>query len=297
MVHLLTSLEIGAMDDRLAALRALRVEVLDTAEGPLPKNTARVLMQIMKEVVRARGNPQRQLELAHDFRITAAGKPRQVRKQLRNTHLFEMPEAWNQISFDDHVHDANTKGRKSATHLIMDAWIKGIRRCGGALQPHRAALGRRAGRSGAHHGDRHPHRHRVLRALSRQIRQPDLGAPGFPDTQAFLCFLEEPAVAALMSDGRRASEYQQAHVMALLESFNRHHIADLNQTYDIDMPPIAVQIFLAFVGVGQKSLLHLEKFIQEQLLAAMQQKAEELRGAYAAADAASKRASPPGSRK
>jgi hypothetical protein len=25
----------------------------------------------------------------------------------------EMPEAWNQVSFDDHVHDANTKGRKS----------------------------------------------------------------------------------------------------------------------------------------------------------------------------------------
>ncbi len=42
------------MDDRLAALRALRAEVLDTAEGPMPKNTARVLMQTMNEVVRAR---------------------------------------------------------------------------------------------------------------------------------------------------------------------------------------------------------------------------------------------------
>ncbi len=39
-----------------------------------------------------------------------------------------MPEEWNQVSFDDHVHDSNTKGRKSPSHLIMDAWIKGIRR-------------------------------------------------------------------------------------------------------------------------------------------------------------------------
>ena len=121
MVHLLASLEIGGVDDRLDALRALRAEVLDTAEGPMPKNTARVLMQIMKEVVRSQGNPRRQIELAHDFRITATGKPRLVRRQLRAYHLLEMPEAWNQVSFDDHVHDANTKGRKSSTHLIMDA--------------------------------------------------------------------------------------------------------------------------------------------------------------------------------
>ena len=39
-----------------------------------------------------------------------------------------MPEKWEPISFDQHVHDANTKGRKSPTHLIMDAWVKGIRK-------------------------------------------------------------------------------------------------------------------------------------------------------------------------
>ena len=83
MVHLLTSLEVGGMDDRLSALGSLRAEVLDTAEGPMPKNTARILMQIMKEVVRTRRNYRQQLELAHDFRITASGKPRFLRQQLR----------------------------------------------------------------------------------------------------------------------------------------------------------------------------------------------------------------------
>ncbi|MCU0556736.1 MAG: hypothetical protein MUF67_05445 [Desulfobacterales bacterium] len=287
MVHLLTSLEIGAMDDRLAALRALRAEVLDTAEGPMPKNTARVLMQIIKEVVRARGNPLRQLKLAHDFRITASGKPRQVRKQLRNTHLLEMPQAWNQITFDDHVHDANTKGRKSSTHLIMDAWIKGIRRLRvvhyNFIEPRSAAELAEAARI-----------MKIDIRIGIEFYAPFRGKyvnliwvpRGFSDTQTFLCFLEEPAMAALMSDGRRASEYQQAQVMALLENFNRHHIADLNRAYGIDMPPIEAGAFLAFVGVGQKSMLHLEKFIQQQLLAAMQQKAEQLREAHPAADAA-----------
>jgi hypothetical protein len=54
------------------------------------------------------------------------GQPRIVRKQLLRYHLLEMPEEWNQVTCDDHVHDVNTKGRKSSTHLIMDAWIKGI---------------------------------------------------------------------------------------------------------------------------------------------------------------------------
>lgn len=46
---------------------------------------------------------------------------------LARYHLPEMPEEWNQLAFDDHVYDANTLGRKSPTHLIMDAWIKGLR--------------------------------------------------------------------------------------------------------------------------------------------------------------------------
>ena len=39
-----------------------------------------------------------------------------------------MPEEWNQKTMDDHVHDANTMGRKNPTYLVMDARVKGIRR-------------------------------------------------------------------------------------------------------------------------------------------------------------------------
>ena len=128
-VNLLRNLEVGGSNsrDRLCALQSLFDEVLASAHSPLRRNTARVLLQIMKDMVRLQGDPLEQLKLAHDFRKAALGTPRVVRRMLARYHLPEMPEEWNQIAFDDHVYDVNTKGRKTPTHLIMDAWIKGLR--------------------------------------------------------------------------------------------------------------------------------------------------------------------------
>ena len=285
MVHLLTSLEIGGMDDRLSALRSLRAEVLDTAGGPMPKNTARVLMQIMKDVVRTQNNYRRQLELAHDFRITAAGKPRVVRKQLKRYHLLEMPEEWNQISFDDHVHDVNTKGRKSSTHLIMDAWIKGIRRLRvvhyNYIEPRFAAELLEAARImeidirvGIEFSARFRNKYINLIWVPR----------GFPDAQAFLCFLEEPAVVKLMNEGHKAFTYQQAYVMEILKAFNKNHLLNFRSAYGIGLEPLEEKEFLTFVGIGQKSMLHLEKFIHQKILSALQKKAEQLRSIYPTAN-------------
>lgn len=91
VIHLLDSLEVGKADDRISALRSLQDEVLNIAHTSLRINTARVLLQIMKELVRSHGNYRRQLELAHDFRTAASGKPRVIRMQLRRYHLLEMP--------------------------------------------------------------------------------------------------------------------------------------------------------------------------------------------------------------
>ncbi|MBU0973515.1 MAG: hypothetical protein KKC20_22940, partial [Proteobacteria bacterium] len=106
-VNLLESMERGEIENRLQALNGLKDEILNTADGTMPKNTARVLLQIMKELVRAKGNYPLQLQLSHSFRMAAFGKPRVVRRLLKHYHLLEMPEDWNQITFDDHVHDAN----------------------------------------------------------------------------------------------------------------------------------------------------------------------------------------------
>ncbi|MFC1885836.1 hypothetical protein ACFLZM_02105, partial [Thermodesulfobacteriota bacterium] len=285
MVHLLTSLEVDGMDDRLSALRSLRAEVIDAAEGPMPKNTARVLMQIMKEIIRAREDHRRQLELAHDFRITFSGKPRVIRKQLKRYFLLEMPEEWNQITFDDHVHDVNTKGRKSSTHLIMDAWIKGIRRLRvvyyNYIEPRLATELLEAARImeidiriGVEFSARFRNKYINLIWVPR----------GFPDSQAFLCFLENPSVVNLMNEGKKISGYQQVYVIDLLKSFNQNHLPAIREAYDIDLETVSEKEFVAFVGIGQKSTLHLEKFIHLKIFSALQKKAEELRISHQKAD-------------
>jgi hypothetical protein len=272
-IHVLKSLEVGKFEDRLSALRCLRDEVLNVTTGPLPKNTARVLLQIMKEMIRAHGNYLRQLELAHDFRITATGKPRIIRKQLKYYHLLEMPEQWSQVSFDDHVHDINTKGRKSSTHLIMDAWIKGIRRLRviyyNYIEPRSAAELLEASeimgidvRVGIEFSA--SFRNRFVKLI---------WAPrGFHDSQAFLCFLAEEQVQKLMFDGKQVSRYQQKFVLDVLEKFNEVHRLEINREYGICLAPLSERDFLISVGAGQTSLIHLAMFIHSKMLEQMKEK-------------------------
>lgn len=111
-VNLLQRLNDGTgVEERLSALKTLHDEVLYSAQTPFRFNTSRVLIQLMKEIVRARGNEEEQLRLIHDFQKVAAGNPRIVRAFLSKFFLLEMPEEWNQKTMDDHVHDANTMGR------------------------------------------------------------------------------------------------------------------------------------------------------------------------------------------
>jgi len=286
VVNLLESLEAGGVNDRLTALTSLRDEVLHTAGGSLPKNTARVLVQIMKELVRSHGDMERQLRLAHDFRAAVPGHPRVIRRLLRRYHLLEMPEEWNQASFDDHVHDANTKGRKSSSHLIMDAWIKGIRRIRvvyyNYLEPRFAIELLEAAqimgidmRIGIEFCARFRGKYVQIIWVPR----------GFSDSQDFLSFLTEDTVAAFMAEGKKVSAYQQGYVRAALEAFNSIHRHVLAEGYGIDVAPIELQDFLRFVGTGQASLLHLAKLIHQQMLESMKARVAAMREHYRHADA------------
>jgi len=278
VIHLLESLEAGSINDRLSALQSLHDELQSTPAGPLPRNTSRVLIEIMKELVRAHGDTAHQLGLAHDFRTVAAGNPRIVRAFLRRYHLLEMPEEWNQLTFDDHVHDANTKGRKSSSHLIMDAWIKGIRRLRviyyNFLEPMFAIELLEAARImgitvriGIEFSVRFHDRFAQLIWVPR----------GFPDSESFLCFLAEESVIAFMAEGRKVSTYQQQYVLSVLEAFNERHRRKILESHGLDLPPIDRDAFLAFVGTGQASLIHLAEFIHIGISRAMEPIQEELR--------------------
>ena len=285
VIHLLNSLDIGKAADRLGALRSLRDEVLYSAQSFLRRNTARVLLQIMKKLVQAEGDYHRQLELAHDFRMTASGKPRIVREQLKRYHLIEMPEAWNQIATDDHVHDINTKGRKSPTHLIMDAWIKGIRRLkvvyynhvpppvAGELLKAAEIMGIRV-RIGVEFS---------ARFYGRYVQF--IWAPrGLINAQDFLNFLKDEEVESFMAEGRNISAYQQRYVMAILREFNERHRYTIEETYGFLPPLLNQRRFFSFVGAGQASLLHLAEFAYTTMLPAMREHVADLRKRYPGAE-------------
>ena len=286
IASLLGSLEGGKSADRLAALRALRDEVILSSTSFLPKNTSRVLLQIMKELIRNQGNEAVQLRLAHDFRMASSGKPRIVRAELHKYHLLEMPEEWNQLAFDDHVHDANTKGRKSPTHLVMDAWIKGIRFLtvvyynyvepdvaeelleAASILDMRIRIGIEA-------------LSRFRGKYVRTIWEPQ----GYTDPKSFRAFLQEQPVQAFMKEGRLVSPYQQKYVFAALHAFNRTHKATLNEEFGLDVDDLDEAKFRAFVGTGQPSLLHLAKFIQSGMQTKLEQAAARMGEEYGSAGA------------
>ncbi|MCE5333175.1 MAG: hypothetical protein LLG06_01160 [Desulfobacteraceae bacterium] len=289
IIHLLGSLDSEKANERLIALRSLRDEVLNSADSHMRKNTARVLLQIMKELVRNRGDRLRQLELAHDFCSAVPGKPRIIRKLLCEHHLLEMPEEWNQVAFDGHVHDSFTKGRKSPTHLIMDAWIKGIRHLTiihyNYVDPEPVAELLEAAEImdvNVRVGVEFP-----ARFYDRFIHM--IWAPrGFSDAEDFLSFLRLPAIREFMEEGQKLSEYRQERVLAALKEFNERHRPTVNEEFGLDIAPLSRTMFLSSINTGQASILHLARFIYASLFPAMQERLAHLRKAYALAEASEK---------
>lgn len=264
VISLLDRLQTNNIKERLLALENLHNEVLFTAGTKFRRNTARVLIEIMKEIIRAYGDKEKQLQLTHDFRMAATGKPTIVRKLLRRYHLLEMPEAWNQLVFDHHVHDANTKGRKSPTHLIMDAWVKGIRSLTviyyNYIKPETAfellsaakIMGIKI-RIGL-----------LYNIVYRQRLIDFIWVPqGFYGTDEFMEFLEEPNMQKLMKDGKKISQWREKFIFKIIEEWNQNLRHRINSEFSLELPPISTEEYKQFVSIGQSSVLHLAELIQK----------------------------------
>lgn len=273
VVNLLRNLQTGHAQarDRLLALRTLYEEVLNSAHASLRRNTARALMQIMKSMVRAYGNEMAQLKLAHDFRRTMQGSPKVVRHMLARYHLPEMPESWNQLAFDDHVYDANTKGRKTPTHLIMDAWIKGMRSLTVAyeywVQPDAAREILSAAEITG-----------IAVRIGLEFHVPFYGRfisllwipRGFSSDEDFLEFLHSPRVAGIMRRGREVLRWRCDRVLRCLTLWNTHQRPLLEAQWETPLPELTHEEFLRHVGRGQASGMHLAEALHQHVLPAMQ---------------------------
>ncbi len=264
MLQVLDVLETGeaAMERRIQGLQALRDELLEGLDVPLRYNTARVVLQVIKELVRGRRDPLRQLRLAHDLRTAILGNPLFIRKLLKRYHLVEMPEEWAPVSFDYHIHDANTKGRKSPSHLMMDAWIKGIvrvqviyynevpREAAEELLRAAAILNVTA-RIGVE-----------FRVLFRGRFLEMIWSPrGFSGVEDYLKFLDRDRMRDFSRKCRKAAHFRRKMVLAVLAQFNREGRKQLNQDYGIALNEVAPEAFLASVRYGQPSLEHVGEYL------------------------------------
>ncbi len=280
VVNLLTSLDVGQTSDRIMALQVLYEEVLSSAKSTLRRNTARVLLQIMKDLVRANDDPVKQLMLAHDFRRTAEGTPRIVRAMLARYHLPEMPEDWNQLSFDGHVYDAHSRGRKTPTHLIMDAWIKGLRlltvvydnyidiSAAGELLEAAAVMD-------------------VQIRIGLEVHCPFRGRyvnmvwipRGFSAADDFLEFLQTEKMRGLAERGKEIVEWRRGHVIEALEDWNARKRPELEQAWETTIPTLDVKRLSSCFGLGQPSFRHLSECIHQHLLPFILERADQLRHA------------------
>lgn len=285
VVRLLDSLDTGKSAERLLALRALRDELIEGGDQSLLLNTGRALLETMKHLVRERGPLERKLELAHDFFSIVSGRPRDVRRQLRAYHLLEMSEEWNQVAFDHHVHDANTKGRKSPTHLIVDAWIKGIREMtviyyyavpaeavselveaaeimGVSVEPGIEVAAR-------------------FRGKPVQLIWTPRGLSG---PREYVELLAGPELRAFLDLGREVVAFHTRRLLRLLEAFNQGQLARLNADLGLSLQPLDPKAFLRHVGVGQPSRLHLSVYLHQKIVEHAEAELPRLREAWSAAN-------------
>ncbi|MBN2800215.1 MAG: hypothetical protein JXX28_13835 [Deltaproteobacteria bacterium] len=285
LVELLGSLERGSPVDRLRALRSVNQEVLHNGSHLFRLNTARVLLEVMKDLLRSEGNDARQAGLARDFIDATSGRPRLIRTLLRRYRLVEMPEAWTQIAYDHRVHDANSTGRKTPTHLIMDAWIKGIRYLGVVYYNH---IPIEAAEELLEAGEVMGVEVRVGMDLTVRMRNKRarlmLFPRGFRGKRAYLDHLRKPATQAFMLEGRKVTDRFHAHVLSLVDRFNAVHRPALCASLHLTLPPIDRAAFEDFVGSGQASRLHLAEFIHQALLPHLRGRAREIAGDPAAAE-------------
>ncbi|MCR5813015.1 MAG: hypothetical protein K6G15_00790 [Desulfovibrio sp.] len=279
VVNLLRNLEVGGgqAEDRLLALQTLYDEVLNSAHSALRRNTARVLMQIMKDMVRSHGDHQAQLRLAHDFRRVVHGTPRIVRRMLSRYHLPEMPEEWNQLAFDDHVYDVNTKGRKTPTHLIMDAWIKGLRSLTVAyeyaLDPEVAREIMRAAEITG-----------ITVRIGLEFQVPFYNhfvsffwiPRGFSSNEDFLSFLREPQLEELMTRGREVLAWRKEKILSLLDFWNNVVRLQISEEWQVPVPVLTSETFLTFCRGGNPSRQRLAECLHRHVLPCMREYAKKL---------------------
>lgn len=282
LILLLNLSEHSSPEERLTALRRLREETQAFARTTFRYNTARVLVQLMKDILRNRDDVPVQLQLAHDFYRAATGKPRIVRALLKRYFLVEMPEDLSQRAFDHYVHDAYTSGRKSPTHLIMDAWVKGVNYL-------TVIYNFRIHRDGARELVRAAEIMGVTLRMGVKFRRLWRGRPvgmvwiprGFSGSDGFFKFLDQPEMREMAEQGDAILSRQWEAYGPLIDEYNTRYRPVLNRRFGIEVPPLTRDEFSASVSRMHPSRIRFAECIHKRTLLTMKGMEPFWREAYA----------------
>ncbi len=258
---LLNSREKDEQHQRLKALERLYHDVYSAHKG-LRLNAARVLVEIMKEVFVSQDDRQRQLELIRDFREVFTGKPGIVRKHLAFYQLLEIPEDSSQLSFDDNVDNASCLGSKSACHLVLDAWIKGIRKFQVVVRNYISAHFAYELHSAAEIlgveveiGVELPlyYHNKFIKVVWTPL--------GLNNPSAFSRFLRSETVLGFFKASKTVGGYHQQLVLSLLDEFDEKVRGWLEHEYGVSFKPLSKKRYQDFLGKIYPTEVNLSEFI------------------------------------
>ena len=271
IAKILSGLSQNSKNERIQALQSLQEESLYAVPlvcRDLRYNTARVLVKVMKELIRARGNIAKQLHLAHSFQRAARGNLFVVRKLLQEYHLLEMPEAYNQLSFDHHVHDMYSKGYKSPSQVVLDAWIQGVKDI--TLVYYNYAIEEaieelfEAGQILDIKTNFGIEYHIPMYDTFAQVVWSPL--PQIQRLSTVKTFFAQEHIQEAMQQGRAISDSIASFTESLLERYNLVERFVIEHTYQVQTKPIDKALYLNYVNKGQSSPQFLAEYIYKTII-------------------------------
>ncbi|HOY66248.1 MAG TPA: hypothetical protein PLP29_05115 [Candidatus Ozemobacteraceae bacterium] len=285
----------NSAEERLTALSMLVDQSLHAKTINMPLNTARIQIDLMKEVVKSRSNRRRQMEAMADFGLVSFGQEAVVRRFLNKLHLVEVPEEERPLreldmGWDDHVHDFLSEGRKTPTQVLLDAFVKGISRLtlvysnlderrmiheaitAGNLLGIKVSIGIEfsVGRSGAR-------RHYMY------------VPPETADSKQFFAFFDERRIvfAPFLTGLRTNATSRHKTMVAAVERFNTLQRPRLNSGWEPDspcwFPPLTLEELDRIVACGQISRVHIGELLFQKFRDILQRRVLQLKAQVLAA--------------
>lgn len=263
-------------ESRLQALRILMEQSLHAKTVTMPMNTARVQIHLMKDAVKAFGNRRLQMEHVSDFGLASFGHEAVIRSFLKDLALIEVPELGKPMSelelgWDDHVHDSLSEGRKTPTHVLLDAFVKGISKI--TLVYNNIEEGRminEALTAGKILGIKVEIGIEFSIGKGGSRRHYMYIPPAFARSKDFFAFLKknEEKLKEFRTGFKQNQDYRYQALISVIKQFNEIHLPKLNEDFSPDspcwFPEFTEEEFRKVVACGQASREHMSELLKER---------------------------------